>query len=385
MANNLSPIIPTIYLAVDKVVREMTGFIPGSFRNSSAERAALNQTITYPVVPAMSASDITPSNVSSTGTDMTIGTGSMTISKSRKVSFHWTGEQSQSLKNGDESQGQNILRDQFTQAMRALVNEVENDLWNAAYKASSRGAGTAGTTPFATAGDMSDFAAVAQILDDNGAPAVDRHLVVGSGALANLRGKQSVLFKANEAGDGGAFLRSGAVGQVMGFDIHNSYPIAQITKGAGSGYLINNGAGYAAGSNSITVDTGSGAINAGDIVTFAGDSNKYVSGAALASNTLTLNMPGLRATHADNDAITVGNNYTPHVAFVRDGLHLITRTPAAPEGGDIAEDATIVTDPKTGLSFEVRLYRQYRQVSFEVGLAWGVKAVKSEFIATLIG
>lgn len=385
MANSLSSVLPTIYLAADKVCREMTGFIPASFRNSSAKRAAKNQTITYPVVPAMTAADITPAATSSSGTDQTIGSGSMSIAKSRKVSFNWTGEETLALRNGDDPQGQNILRDQFAQAMRTLVNEIEFDLWTAAYKASSRAYGTAGTTPFATAGDMADFAGVARILDDNGAPGNDRHLVVSSAALANLRGKQSVLFKANEAGDSGAFLRSGAVGQVMGLDIRNSYPISQVTKGSGSGYLINMAGNLPVGETDVTVDTGSGTILAGDIVTFAGTSDKYVVNSALAANVFSIGNPGSLVLEADNDAITVGSNYVPNIAFVRNALHLITRAPASPEGGDVADDVTIVTDPKTGIGFEIALYRQYRQVSYEVGIAWGVKAVKSEFIATLLG
>lgn len=385
MANNLNSVLPTIYLAADKICREMTGFIPASFRNSSAQRAAKDQTITYPIVPAMTAADISPGATSSSGTDQTIGAGSMSISKSRKVSFHWTGEQTLSLRNGDDPQGQNILRDQFAQAMRTLVNEIENDLWLAAYKASSRGYGTAATTPFATAGDMTDFSGVARILDDNGAPASDRHLVVSSAALANLRGKQSILFKANEAGDGGAFLRSGAVGEVMGFDIHNSFPIGTHTKGTGAGYLINMAGTLLAGGTDVTVDTGTGTVLAGDVVTFAGTTDKYIVNAALAANVLSIGKPGSLVVEADNDAITVGNSYVPNVAFVRDALHLITRAPAEPEGGDSAEDATIIVDPKTGLAFEVRLYKQYRQVSYEVGIAWGVEAVKSEYIATLLG
>ena len=178
MANTLSSILPVIYEAADTVSRELTGFIPATFRNSTAERAGLNQTITYPVVPSMTAADITPAATPSTGTDITVGSGSMTISKSRKVSFNWTGEEQTSISNGDRPQLANVLRDQFTQAMRTLVNEIEADLWAAAYKGASRAYGTAGTTPFGTAGDFSDFAGVRQILDDSGSPQTDLHLVL---------------------------------------------------------------------------------------------------------------------------------------------------------------------------------------------------------------
>ena len=382
MANTLTAVLPTIYQAMDTVSRELVGFIPAAFRNSSAERAGKDQTITYPVVGTMAAADITPAATSSSGTDRTIGSGSMTISKSRKVTFNWTGEEQRSLSNGDTPQLNNILRDQFAQAMRTLVNEIEADLWAAAYKGSSRGYGTAGTTPFGTAADLSDFAGVRQILDDNGAPQSDLHLVVGSAAMANLRGKQSVLFKVNEAGTS-EFLRSGTLGEVMGLMIHNSYPITVHTKGTGTSYQLS--AAGAVGDTTINVDTGSGTLLAGDIVTFAGTSTKYVANTALSGGVFTIGGPGLLAVEADNDAITIGNNYTPNVAFHRNALHLVTRTPAMPAGGDSADDVIIVTDPNSNLSFEVALYRQYRQITYEVGASWGVEAVKPAHIATLLG
>lgn len=384
MSNTLTAILPTIYRAADRVARELTGFIPAVFRNSTAERAALNQTITYPVVGAMTAGDATPSNVSSSGTDQTIGSGSMSISKSRKVSFNWTGEEQLSVSNGDEPQGSNVMEDQFTQAMRTLVNEIESDLWLAAYKASSRGYGTAGTAPFGTANDLSDFAGILQILEANGAPSGDLHLVVGSAAMANLRGKQSVLFKVNEAGTE-ELLRRGVIGQVMGLMLHNSHPVAIHTKGTGSGYLVNTSGGEAVGQTTITADTGSGTILAGDIVTFAGTTHKYVVNSALSGGAFAIGAPGLLVAEADDDAITVGNNYTPNVAFDRQAIHLITRAPALPPGGDSAADVTEITDPQTGLTFQVALYRQYLQVTYEVRMAWGYKVVKPEFVATLIG
>lgn len=300
----------------------------------------------------------------------------------RKVSWNFTGEDEIRLMTGDEAQYADVRTQIFAQAMRTLVNEIENSLWLSAYKNASRAYGTAGTAPFGTANDLSDFANVARILDDNGTPPVDRHLVVGAAAMANLRGKQSVLFKVNEAGTSET-LRRGSIGEVMGFDIHNSYPITTHTKGTGASYQLNGA--LAIGATSVVVDTGSGTVLAGDLVTFAGAStaHRYVVNTALSAGTLAIGKPGLRAAEADDAAMTVGNNYTPNVAFHRSALHLVMRAPAT--GNDGAADTVSVTDQHSGLVFQLARYGQYMQSSWELRVLYGVKSVNSEFIATLVG
>jgi hypothetical protein len=73
------------------------------------------------------------------------------------------------------------------------------------------------------------------------------------------------------------------------------------------------------------------------------------------------------------------------MAFSRSAIHALIRQPAMPAGGDAADDVTAVTDPRSGITFQVAMYRQRRRVAFEVGLAWGVKAVKSDHMALLLG
>ena len=382
MANTITNLIPTLYDAIDIVSRELVGFIPACFRNSSAERAALNETIRYPIVPAATTGDITPGTTAPDDGDQTIGTGTLTITKSKYSPVRWTGEEAKTL--GNNGMVNPILRDQFAQSMRALVNLIEVDLWNAAYQGASRAYGTAGTAPFGTANDLTDGAQIRKILEDNGCPTGDMHLVLGSAAMANIRGKQTVLFKVNESGTA-ELLRAGTIGELQGFQLHNSYPIAQVTKGTGSAYVTSGST--AVGVNTIALVTGSGTVLAGDVVTFAADANnKYVVNVGVAApGTITIGAPGARVTIGTANAMTIGNSYTPNLAFGRHALHLVTRAPAMPEGGDDADDVMEITDPMSNITFQIAVYRQYRRVKYEVGIAWGVGAVKPEHIATLMG
>lgn len=387
MANTLTSLIPDLTEALDTVSREMVGMIPAVRRDSQVERAALNQNVYVPVTPEASTATNTPAVAAPDTGDQTIGNTSITISKSKHVAVRWNGEETKGLQNAGTFSS--IQAQRFYQGIRALVNEMEADLWGAAYIKASRAYGTAATTPFGTAADMSDFAGAARILDENGAPLGDRQLVLGHAAMANLRGKQSGLFKVNEAGSAD-MLRNGMTDRIMGFAIRHSDAVTTHTKGAMTGADVNNGSGEAIGQTTITFDGGTvntTGIVAGDVVTFAGDSNKYVvnTGSTATGGDIVLNKPGLLIAAADTTEITVGNSYTANLAFDRNAIVLATRLPAMPEGGDAATDVMTMVDDRTGLAFEVAHYKQFLQNVYHVRLAWGYAAIKQEHIATLIG
>lgn len=381
MANTLTNLIPDLYEALDVVSRELTGFIPAVSRSSSIARAALNENVRVPVTPSASTATNTAGVTAPDTGDQTIDNVAVTISKSKHVPVRWNGEETKGLMNAGTFS--TIQADRFYQGMRALVNEIEADLWAEAYKNASRAYGTAGTAPFGTAADMSDFAGVLRILEENGAPKNDLQLVLGHAAMSNLRGKQSGLFKVNEAGSAD-MLRNGMTDRVMSFALRHSDPIAVHTAGTGASYLLND-ASATVGKTTIAADTGTGTILAGDIVTFAGTTHKYVVNSALAAGSFAIGKPGLRVAETDNDAITVGAAYTPNVAMARSAVVLATRMPAMPEGGDMAVDMTTITDDRTGLSFEIAMYKQFLQTVYHVRMAWGYKAIKPEHIGLLIG
>lgn len=386
-ANTLTPLIPQIYTAFDIVSRELAGFIPTVMRAPGVERAAVGQSVAYPIAPAMVAYDIVPAMQVPEPPDNAFTTGLMTITKSRAVPFGITGEEQRGLNTG----GPGTVSMQamwIAQALRTLVNEIELDLAIEAAANASRAYGTAGTTPFGN-DKMTDAAQLRKILDDNGAPP-NRALVGSTDTGAALRSLYN-LTRANEAGTT-LTLRSGELLDLLGFSVHETAQAVRDVKGTAAG-ATTNAAGYAVGATVITLAAaGTGTITAGDFITFAGDTNKYAitptGGDADVSNggTITIAAPGLRqAIPAAATAITVGGNYTANVGFSQDAIHLALRAPAIPQEGDAASDRILLTDPRTGISFEFAIYLGYKKVRYEVGAAWGVKANKPAHIAMLLG
>lgn len=378
MANTLTNLIPDLYAALAVVSREQIGMIPAVTLDPAVDRAAVGQTVRSAATPAASATDITPGVTPPSDGDQVYTNATVTISKARRVPVRWNGEEVQGVNAGPGYL--NLKQQAFAQAFRTLSNEVEADLC-LSYKAASRAYGTAGTAPYAS--DLSDPAQMRKILADNGAPMGDLQHVINTTAGARLR-TLAQLTKANEAG-GDSLLRQGVLLDLHGFAVRESAQIPTVTKGTGTGYLSNNVAGYAIGATTIALDTGTGTVLAGDVVTFAGDTNKYVVATALSAGSLTLAAPGLRQSLADNVAMTVGNNFAANLAFAREAIVLATRPPALPEEGDMAADRTLIADPVSGLVFEVALYRQYRQIQYEISLAWGYAVANPAHCAILLG
>ena len=383
MANTLTNLYPDLYAALNVVSRELTGLIPAVGRNSTAERASVGETLRIPIAPTANVADTTPAMAIPEPTDQTVTNTTIQITKSRTAEFGFVGEEQRGLDNGAgylSVQGQMIA-----QAMRSLTNEVEADLASQ-YIKSSVATGSAGTTPFAST--LGDTAQLHKLLVDNGAPVGDKQLVINTTTGANLR-TLSGLNNVNEAGSADQ-LRRGVILDVHGFAIRESGQMLSHTKGTASGATTDN-AGYAVGATEITLaSAGTGTIVAGDVITFAGDTTKYVvtSGDADVSGggTITIGGTGLKvAIGASATNITVTNSYAVNMGFDRNAIQLVTRMPEVPREGDLALDSMTLTDPISGLSFDVRMYGGYRKVRYDISLAWGYQVIKPEHTALLIG
>lgn len=371
-----------IYLARDIVSREQIGMIPSVTIDSSLESAAVDQTIRVSYAPSVSTANITPGMETDNNGGQTFTTDTMTISKMKKTEILWSGNEMNQVK---DSYGYNrLVVDQIAQGMRALSNEIEADLC-ALHTKFSRAYGTAGTTPFAS--DFSDTAQLQKILIDNGAQTTDLNLVINSTAAAKLL-SQTQLTKVNEAGSAD-FRSQGILLPLHSMNLRRSGQIVTSTAGTGASATTNT-AGYAIGATTITLaSAGTGTIVAGDVITFANDTNKYVvlTGDTDVSNggSIVLAAPGLRqALPASAVAITVTAASARNMAFARSAIVLAMRTPPVPKN-EKATDDTFVVDPVSGLTFRVAYYAGYMQEKIEIQAAWGVKVFKPEHTALLLG
>jgi hypothetical protein len=378
--NTLTNLMPDLYQALDVVSRELVGFIPSVTQDPSLSRASVGQNVrSFETPQNTTLADNTPSMTLSEPTEQTIDNVPVIISKSKSVEFGWTGEGQSQVNQGPGYD--RIRQDQMIQGMRALTNAMEVDL-GLLHLGASRAYGDE-TMPFAST--LQDTAEVRKILSDNGQwNQGDMQMVINTAAGAKVR-QLTQLTKANEANDS-SFLRQGELLDVHGFAMRESAAVAAVTSvGTNLGYAVNGA--HLAGVTTITLDTGTGTILAGDVITFSNDTAlEYIvlSGTSAAGD-ITINAPGLMKDLAGGETVAVIAATARNMAFSRSSIVLATRMPEMPEEGDAATDGGIITDPRSGLSFEVLMYKGRRKVRYELGIAWGVACVKSPGLALLLG
>lgn len=376
MSNTLTNVAPTLYSAAREVPRELTGFLGAVNVDFDDKGVAKGDTVNIGVVPSMSTASVTPSQTFTAGTDRVFTKSTLTLNQFKEVSWNLTAENERSLMNSGVAQ--DLLKQTVQQAFRALINGIETYIGGIAYKAASRAVGTAGTTPFG-----SDFALTAdlrRILDDNGAAATDRTIVINTAAGANLR--KNGVYKVNEAGSDQP-LRAGVLLDLNGFAIRESAGVAAaVTAGTGTSYVSNGG--NAVGDTSLMIKTGSGTVLAGDVVTFTGDTNKYVVTTGVAApGTIVIAEPGLKVAVTDGQAMTIGSAATQNVALRRSGVAAVVRPALQPEGG--GTEQMVLADPVS--KFSALLLR----VPGNAMSSWYLRAVYDAFapnpyeIANLLG
>jgi hypothetical protein len=241
-------------------------------------------------------------------------------------------------------------------------------------------------------------------LNDALAPPGDRTALLSSNDSANLVDALKGLFQ--DDGQIARQYREGYMGRTAGFDFAESTHLSTQSRGSGNGsYLVNDT--IASGDSVVTVDTGTGTIKAGEIITFAGcnsvhpeskaDSGvpqqfvvtaDYAGGAgdvafspAMVSSGAKQNVSALPA---DNAAITIvgtaSTNYGQSLVYHKDAFTFATADLVMPKGVDWG--AREVYD---GIS--LRIVRDYDinndKLPTRVDILYGYKTIRPQLACRL--
>ena len=268
MANTLAPIMAKILARGLVVLREfciMPQLVNGSYAVEAARKGA---TIDVPVPTATSADPVAPANVPPVPTQLSLKTVPIQLNNWYKSNFFLSDKDQLEI-----DRNQSFLPMQTNEAIRAIANVV-----NAAIHACGDGVygfqGTANSgnsgfvTPFATSD--ADAVQVRKILSKQLCPLSDRRGVLDFDAEANALSLASFKDYLN-TGDP-EIKREGRIGRKFGIDWYVDNQVPTHTSGTFTGTITASAA--AAGATSVTLNAAGGAaiaLKAGDIITFAGD------------------------------------------------------------------------------------------------------------------
>ena len=370
-ANSLSVLVPVLISTIQETARN-TGFIIGSVaRDQRLEAAALGQTVTYPSLPDISAQDVVAGPTVPEASATTAAAQTLALTNHKRAAFKLSDEDERGL----AALGVNYRTEQMNLAVAAIVDAIAGDISGLYDLGAGLAFGTPGTDPFATNPNIliDGF----QSLFDDKAPTVGRQGVLSSLDYASAA-KLLQFQKTNEAPAGTNF-GAGQLGSMAGFALGADQLVGQLhTTTAAGGYLVNNGAGYPAGTAVIVVDTGTGGFAAGDVVTIAGNvipgtatlSQLVVKSFNAGTGALTFNR-GLLSAVVDNASVVRVASHRSSFLVHPSATYYSVRPSAELANGDAATIRQIVTDPVTGISVRLAYYPGYHQGQWEISAVFG--------------
>ncbi len=373
MANDLSVVLPKL-LAQGLMALRQQAVMPRLVNRGYEELAGeKGSTVTVPVPSAITVQDVTPGPTPPSTADVAPTQVQIAMTRWKEAPFYLTDKDILECMNG-------TIPMQASEAVKAIANEVDSYLLGL-YTQIYGFVGTPGSTPFAT--DTTAATQARAVLARQLADPDPRNFVIdpdAEGNALNLRAFQDASWRGDAQG-----VVKGQIGEKFGALWVMDQNVPTHTTGAAASYLINNGAGYAAGIKTVTIDTGTAAWVAGDIVTFAGVTGTYavqssVGGATATSITFE---PGLAGTVADNAAITKKGSHVVNLAFHRDAFALATRPlESSTMGLGIFQSAV---DPVSKLALRLEISREFKRTRFSYDILYGAQVVRPQFGCRIAG
>lgn len=278
MANILTDVVPILVAQGLQTLRAactMPRLVNTDYSNEPADQG---DTVNVWIPSAQAVSDVAPSSTPFSAPDSQPVKAPIPLNKWRRSGFYLTDKQQEEV-----ATVSGFKSGQTAEAVKALAEDINAFIFQQ-YKKVYGFAGTPGTTPFATANSLADATSVRAVLNRQRAPLNPRRLVLDVNAEANAL-NQAPITTFQNIGSAGV-ITEGQIGRKLGSDwymdqqvpTHTSTPLTAGAATANGAQAIGAGStdGGRTGTVSIAKATNTSPLVAGDILSFAGDSQTYV-------------------------------------------------------------------------------------------------------------
>lgn len=321
------------------------------------------------IVPAkITAVAVSPSHVPPGAAAITPTKVPITLDQWYRAPFAFDDKQAKQVARG-------IIPMQIQEAIRGLANKIDTNVWATCYPKVYGYVGTAGTTPFGT--DISEFLDAEKIANDQLMPPDRRALIMDTAANANWKGLRRN-YDRNFVDVGVDAVWTNNVPTHTTTTNNNAFKVNQSSSPTG----------YAVGDTAITVNTGTGEINVGSIVSFSSHSQTYTVTArtGTAPTTAITISPPLVAAVAHAEVLDVKSSHVVNLLMHPNAIAFAMAPMAqgleVPGAG--SAESTVV-DNESGLALRLTVFRQYYQTEWSFDALWGSAVPRPELAVRIAG
>jgi hypothetical protein len=386
MANTLTNILPKVLARGLLTLREtcvMPRLVNSDYTLIAAKKGS---TIDVPVPTAVATRNVTPSQTPPANVDYTPGLVQVQLN-------NWKQSDPIGLTDNEMQQidaEEHFLPMALQEGVRSLARDVNASIL-AEYKSVYGFYGATNTIPFNAADKVLHATQIRALLNKQLCPRTGRYGVVNMDAEANMLALEQ--FSSADKVMSKDVIIEGEIGRKYGIDWVAEDAIPVHTAGTASAATVTEISNSAVGATSVTlkVSASTATLVVGDVLTFANHAQQYaVTGAATLDTTGVVVgiTPALVAAVNGSStpvAVTVKASHTVNLAFHRDAFAFATRPLSVglvTEGGSMM---MTMQDPKSKLIMRLEVKREHKQTAWEFDILWGVKCVRPEFAARIIG
>lgn len=353
-------------------LREQLALCMIANRNYENEITAAKKfaTVNVSVPAAVGTRDVAPDVVPPAVTAVTPTSVPVTLSNWREAPFAMDDKGLVQVDNG-------ILPMQANEAIKALANYIEDNLWSGLASSLYLFAGNAGSTPFAT--DLSAYLDARKLGNKNLMALDPRYVVLDTDSEANALGLRA--FQDASFGGGTDVIINGQIGRKLGATWIMSQRVPTHVGGTYTTGTTVTGV-NAIGTTTIALSGGAtGTLLAGDIIGIGSFTYNVVSSVGAGTPSSVTITPGLFAATAGGEAIvgrkSGANSFVQNLLIQRDcqtfAMAPLLETVQVP-GATL--QATAI-DEVSGLSLRLEVIRQYRQYQWTFDALWGSKVIRA--------